>query len=198
MGKLLLLVAALAASASAARVTGTVYDARGVRASGSIVIEWSGFTTSGGKVVAPGRRTVWVVSGTVDVTLDETAGASPAGTAYLVTYRVAGYAGASVERWEVPLGVSSLASVRRPAGALPAAVTTALFVDAEVPGGLVNGANTTFVLSAAPNPVASLILVRNGVVLRRNIDYGLSGSTVTFLAGAIPQDGDLLQAWYRY
>lgn len=198
MGRMLILLVAMAASSWAARVTGDVYDARGARASGSIVIEWSGFTTSGGKVVAPGRRTVWVVSGVVDVTLDETVGASPAGTAYVVTYRVAGYAGAVVERWEVPPGVYTLASVRRPAGALPASGTTALFSDAETPGGLVNGENATFVLAASPNPVASLVLVRNGIVLRRTADYNLAGATITFVVGAIPQSGDLLQAWYRY
>lgn len=198
MRLIILALMALLPVANAARVTGTVYDSRGMKASGSLVIEWTGFTTAGGKVVAAGKRTVYVIAGAVDVTLEETVGSSPVGTAYRVTYRVAGYAGANRENWEVPSGTSTLSDVRRPYSTPPGAVVTASFADAEVPGGTIDGANVTFVLSASPSPAASLILSRNGVVLRRGVDYILSGGIVTFQPGAIPEDGDSLQAWYRY
>lgn len=71
------------------------------------------------------------------------------------------------------------------------------FVDGEAPAGVLNGSNAVFTLAAAPAPVASLMLFRNGILLRSGVDYALTGSTVTFQPGAIPQSGDLVQAFYR-
>jgi hypothetical protein len=41
------------------------------------------------------------------------------------------------------------------------------------------------------------MLFRNGLYLTPNFDYTLSGSTITFVPGAIPQPGDTLTASYR-
>ena len=71
------------------------------------------------------------------------------------------------------------------------------FVDLEVPGGVVDGVNANFTLANPPNPATSLVLFRNGVEQTPGADYTLTGSTVQFLAGAIPQPGDSLTAWYR-
>ena len=71
------------------------------------------------------------------------------------------------------------------------------FVDGEVPGGTLDGVNATFTLANAPSPPTSLALFRNGVVQQPGVDYTLTGSTVQFLAGATPQPGDTLTAWYR-
>lgn len=71
------------------------------------------------------------------------------------------------------------------------------FVDGEVPGGTIDGVNATFTLANTPNPTTSLVLFRNGVVQQPGADYTLTGSTVQFLAGAVPQPGDTLKAWYR-
>jgi len=71
------------------------------------------------------------------------------------------------------------------------------FVDGEVPGGVIDGTNANFTLANTPNPTTSLVLFRNGVVQNPGQDYTLNGSTVQFLAGAIPQPGDALTAWYR-
>jgi hypothetical protein len=72
----------------------------------------------------------------------------------------------------------------------------ATFADAETPGGIVDGTNNTLTLA---NPVdgASLLLFRNGLFLTPNFDYTLSGATITFAAGAVPQAGDTLTASYR-
>ena len=75
--------------------------------------------------------------------------------------------------------------------------TFALFHDAETPTGAINGVNATFTLVTAPNPAASLELTRNGIVQESGVDYTLSTNVITFLAGAIPQTGDTLLAWYR-
>jgi len=61
----------------------------------------------------------------------------------------------------------------------------------------VDGTNATFALSYAPTPSASLLLFRNGLLQKAGVDYTLAGSTVTFLAGSVPQPGDSLQASYR-
>jgi len=71
------------------------------------------------------------------------------------------------------------------------------FTDAEVPAGLVNGANASFTLSAVPAPTSSLALYRNGVLQKAGQDYSLSGNTIQFLAGSTPQPGDTLLASYR-
>jgi hypothetical protein len=70
-------------------------------------------------------------------------------------------------------------------------------VDNSVPTGTLNGTNAVFTLASAPSPALSLELYRNGLRLAAGGDFTLSGSTVTFGAGAIPQPGDALLASYR-
>jgi hypothetical protein len=71
------------------------------------------------------------------------------------------------------------------------------FVDGEAPAGLINGSNDTFTLANSPTPASSLALYRNGLLQQQGLDYTISGNTVTFLPGAIPQPGDTLLASYR-
>ena len=71
------------------------------------------------------------------------------------------------------------------------------FVDAEFPAGTIDGTNAAFTLSNAPAPPASLEMFRNGMLLKQGNDYTLSGSALTFLAGAVPNPGDTLVATYR-
>ncbi len=72
------------------------------------------------------------------------------------------------------------------------------FSDAETPGGTINGSNTVFTLANAPSPAASLILILDGVVETQGSDYSISGASVTFINGVVPQTGDTLRGWYRY
>jgi hypothetical protein len=53
------------------------------------------------------------------------------------------------------------------------------------------------VLNAAPSPASSLVLIRNGLKLSFGGDYSLSGNTILFAVGALPQIGDQLFAGYR-
>jgi hypothetical protein len=71
------------------------------------------------------------------------------------------------------------------------------FIDAEMPGGVVDGANNNFALAGTPSPSTSLQLFRNGLAMNPGSDFNVSGSTVTFFDAAIPQPGDTLVAWYR-
>ena len=62
---------------------------------------------------------------------------------------------------------------------------------------VVDGTNGTFTLASTPSPASSLVLYRNGIAQKPAVDYTLTGATVPFLTGAIPQPGDTLLAWYR-
>lgn len=77
-------------------------------------------------------------------------------------------------------------------------LTNANFVDNETPAGTIDGANDTFTL--ANTPVAgSEHLYKNGIRQKPGgaNDYTISGATITFNAGNIPQTGDSLLADYR-
>jgi hypothetical protein len=72
-----------------------------------------------------------------------------------------------------------------------------VFIDLETPSGALNGTNAAFTLTMTPNPTTSLLLFRNGLLQKLGVDFTLAGSSVAFLAGSVPQPGDLLQASYR-
>ena len=70
--------------------------------------------------------------------------------------------------------------------------------DGETPSGTIDGVNATFTLAAPPNPGTGLKVYLNGLRLAAGAgnDYTLSGSTITFGAGMIPQSGDQLLTDY--
>jgi len=73
------------------------------------------------------------------------------------------------------------------------------FADAEVPAGVIDGANAVFTLAHTPNPAASLQLFKNGVLQSAGgVDYTLAVATITYVAAAKPQVGDAHVAFYRY
>jgi hypothetical protein len=76
-------------------------------------------------------------------------------------------------------------------GALPS------FMDGDSPAGMVDGSNTSFTLSALPNPATSLAVYRNGVLQKVVQDYTLTNSTIQFVVASTPQPGDTLLASYR-
>ena len=47
--------------------------------------------------------------------------------------------------------------------------------------GAVDGSNTTFTISVAPNPQSSLDLVLNGQILKPTTDFTISDNTITTL-----------------
>jgi len=71
------------------------------------------------------------------------------------------------------------------------------FVDGDSPAGIVDGSNTTFTLSATPNPATSLAVYRNGILQKVSQDFTATGNTVVFVAADAPQPGDTLLASYR-
>jgi hypothetical protein len=81
-------------------------------------------------------------------------------------------------------------------GPCTAGLTLPAFVNGEVPAGPLNGLNGTFTLANSPAE-SSLLLFRNGLLLKAGVDYTLTGSTIEFTQSAIPQPQDTLSAQYR-
>jgi hypothetical protein len=71
------------------------------------------------------------------------------------------------------------------------------FMDGDSPAGIVDGSNTSFTLSAVPDPTTSLAVYRNGVLQKTGQDYTFTGTTLQFVAASAPQPGDTLLASYR-
>ena len=76
--------------------------------------------------------------------------------------------------------------------------SVAQFSDAETPSGTIDGVNTAFSLTTAPNPTVSLQLFKNGALQRPGTDYTLSANTISFASGSMPRTGDSLLAFYRH
>jgi len=68
-------------------------------------------------------------------------------------------------------------------------------LDPYTPTGTINGTNTDFVLTKAPNPAASLKVFRNGMLQSLTEDYTISGKTITFLT--TPMSGEIILVEHR-
>ncbi len=71
------------------------------------------------------------------------------------------------------------------------------FIDAEIPGGTLDGVNATFTLANIPNPSTSTAVYRNGLLLKQTGDYNITTNSILFVTGAIPQPADSLLVSYR-
>ena len=70
------------------------------------------------------------------------------------------------------------------------------FADDETPSGTMNGTNKAFTIAKAPNPTASLKVFLNGARQKTDIDFTLSGKTIT-LASA-PEATETILVDYRF
>jgi len=70
----------------------------------------------------------------------------------------------------------------------------------EVPSGVIDGVNAIFTLANTPVSAAVVTIILNGLNMKQGAsnDYVISGTTVTFQAGQIPQTGDNLLADYTH
>lgn len=76
-------------------------------------------------------------------------------------------------------------------------VPLANFIGGETPSGTVNGSNPTFILANAPAAGTVHVYV-DGLRMHAGAgnDYTISGGTLTFLTGAIPETGDVILVDY--
>lgn len=59
----------------------------------------------------------------------------------------------------------------------------------ETPSGSINGSNTAFTLSAAPEEADGVLVFLDGLKLKKTTDYSISGTTLTMVvAPAIAQE----------
>jgi hypothetical protein len=65
----------------------------------------------------------------------------------------------------------------------------------ESPSGTINSSNTSFGLAIIPNPAASLMVFRNGLVLRQGVDYTLSGSAISMVSAPQAASGSTAADW---
>jgi hypothetical protein len=94
-------------------------------------------------------------------------------------------------------------SITNGAGTISLAVNSATFIAVanyvvrETPTGTINGTNATFTLAATPVAGTEQVYV-NGIQQNSGAgnDYTISTNTITFLAGAIPQTGDVVKVTY--
>jgi hypothetical protein len=64
------------------------------------------------------------------------------------------------------------------------------------PNGVIDGANATFSLLAAPY-AGSLMIIKNGIVQSQPEDFTNTGTSVVFTPAATPQNGDSVRAYYQ-
>ncbi|MCX6611782.1 MAG: hypothetical protein NTW74_13130 [Acidobacteria bacterium] len=198
------------------KIQDMVYLADGSRFNGLAFIDWKSFDTANGSVIGRNSKVVRIVDGLLQVQLAPTTNTN--NTYYSVKYSNAGRV-LFTETWAVSpssatLKIRDVRAVLLPGGFVSAPNTsggdnsgggggvigengTGAFVDFETPAGLINGSNLVFTLAAAPNPLASLELNRNGLRLSPSVDFTITGNTITFVSGAQPQVGDILRATYR-
>ena len=74
------------------------------------------------------------------------------------------------------------------------------FKSNEVPSGVIDGANAIFILVNTPVSNNSVTIQLNGLKMKQGAgnDYTISGVTVTFEVGQIPQLGDNILADYTH
>jgi hypothetical protein len=118
-------------------VQGTVYQASGLPAQGSLLISWPAFETAASQAVAAGSLTVTVgADGFATVNLAPNQGAEPEGMYYTVVYHLQGEP-VSTEYWTVPTtATATIASVRATVEPAMEAVQTVskAYVDSLVAG----------------------------------------------------------------
>ena len=98
------------------------------------------------------------------------------------------------------VGVATVAARRDHKHAMmaaPGGLTAANFIFNEVPTGTPNGVLATFTVANAPT-ANTLRVMKNGLRQQpgAGMDYTFSGTTITFLAGNLPQTGDILLVDY--
>lgn len=70
-----------------------------------------------------------------------------------------------------------------------------LAVNGEVPTGSIDGSNAVFTLSLVPR-LSTLLVFKNGLAMRRGLDFTISGQTITFDSTQIPQVDAVL--WVKF
>ena len=169
-------------------ISDTVYRADGTAASGTALIAWPSFQTADGAVVAAGKQSVTIgPAGAFTAQLAPNAGASPAGTYYVVVFQLDDGT-VRTEYWSVPTtSPVTIAGVRTtPGTGLANTVATKQYVDQAV----ANVGSGSYVSKAGDTMTGPLTLPSpptspNQAADRAYVDGGLAGKA-DLLGGLIP------------
>ena len=167
-------------------VSDTVYRADGTTAAGTALISWPSFQTAAGNVVAAGKQSVTIGPGGAFLAqLSPNAGATPAGTYYVVVFQLDDGT-VRTEYWSVPTtSPVTIAAVRTtPGTGLANTVATRQYVDQAVAnvgaGSYVSKAGDTMTgpltlpgPPTSPNQAANREYVDNGVAAKADLVMGL-------------------------
>ena len=143
-------------------ISDTVYRADGRPASGTALIAWPSFQTADGDVVAAGKQSVAIgPGGAFTAQLAPNAGASPAGTYYVVVFQL-GDGTVRTEYWSVPTtSPVTIAAVRTtPGTGLANTVATKQYVDQAV----ANVGSGSYVSKAGDTMTGPLTLAGNALI----------------------------------
>lgn len=191
-------------AAAQTQIRDTIYTGTGAPFQGRIVVISPDMRTASGRTIVRARTEIDVSNGVIALDLEPNDSATPSNTYYVVQYFPKRGQSWS-EQWILPTSATALkvheVRVLSSGGMWPVPPPQQQmpnFADSEVPIGAVDGTNRTFELAFQPSPPTSLILTRNGLVMKRGLDYTLAGKTITFIAEQTPQVGDIILAWYRY
>ncbi len=123
------------------------------------------------------------------ITLDQIT--APNTTSVMVSIAGKGWGPAQLDPSLVLDTTTNPPTLKAPGGGQPT------FVDSVTPTGTVDGVNAVFTLPSSPNPPISLVLSVGGLTYSAGVDFGVSGSAITFLPGSIPSAGSIIRASYR-
>jgi len=183
------------------QIRDTIYSGAGATFQGRIVVISPDMRTQSGRTIVRSRQEFDITNGVVSIDLEPNDTASPPETYYIVQYFPRRGQSWS-EQWIIPTSAVPLrvheVRIISSGGLGPTLQRVPNFADSEVPVGAIDGNNRVFNMAHTPSPPTSLLLTRNGLVMKRELDYTLNGNTVTFVLAQTPQVGDILLAWYRY
>lgn len=93
--------------------------------------------------------------------------------------------------WKGANDFSQAAAFKVPAGI----VQGGMVMFEEVPSGVLDGSNQAFQLTHVPMAVQLYV---NGIRQKNGVDFTVTSNTINFVAGAIPQVGDIIMADYTW
>ena len=178
---------AIATTIPTTQLTDTVYRADGTTATGTVLISWPAFTTSGGLSVPSGNTSVTIATGGgFTVALVPNAGSNPMGSYYTAIYHLDDGT-VSREYWVVPLSatpvtISSIKSTVLPASVALQTVTKG-YVDTAIANAITGDSSSTYVPIAGGTMTGPLQLPADPVSSQQAADKHYVDTSVAAVGG---------------
>ncbi len=190
---LALMTVAGVAQVTTTQVADTIYHADGTVATGTVLISWPGFTTSGGQSIASGSTSASVgAGGALSVQLTPNAGSIPMGSYYTAVFHLDD-GSVSREYWVVPVSstpvrISAIESTVLPTSVAMQAVTKS-YVDTAIAAAVAGTALDTspYVLKAGDTMTGPLALPADPVSANQAADKSYVDENIAAVASGLGQ-----------